>query len=183
MTTRMEARGIGLAVLCAAGLCGCSTRRTPVKPVVTFVAPARPIMPSQTQAELEAPPEIAVAVLPGPPQFEPGPGTPPRPKAAAPATQEPSGQEKHMVPTIAPEITSEEMRAAKEETQHSLDLAEKNLLMAQGRQLNAMQLDLVSKVRGFADNAREAMRSGDWVKAKNFSNKAQVLSEQLASSL
>jgi len=88
-----------------------------------------------------------------------------------------------MVPTIAPEITSEEMRAAKEETQHSLDLAEKNLLMAQGRQLNAMQLDLVSKVRGFADNAREAMRSGDWVKAKNFSNKAQVLSEQLASSL
>jgi hypothetical protein len=49
--------------------------------------------------------------------------------------------------------------------------------------LNATQQDLVSKVRGFADNAREAMRSGEWVRAKNLSSKAEVLSEQLATSL
>jgi hypothetical protein len=55
-------------------------------------------------------------------------------------------------------------------------------MTAQGKRLNAMQTDLVSKVRGFADNAREAMKSGDWVRAKNFSSKAEVLSEQLAAS-
>ena len=87
-----------------------------------------------------------------------------------------------MEPTIAPEVTTEEMKAAQAETQRSLDMAEKNLTMAQGKKLNATQTDLVSKVRGFADNAREAMRSGDWVRAKNFSKKAEVLSEQLAAS-
>jgi hypothetical protein len=46
-----------------------------------------------------------------------------------------------------------------------------------------MQEDLASKVRGFGDNAREAMRSGDWARAKSLAKKAEVLSEQLAGSL
>jgi len=61
-------------------------------------------------------------------------------------------------------------------------LVERNLTLAQGKKLNPTQQDLASKVRGFADNAREAMRTGDWVRAKNLSKKAEVLSEQLAES-
>ena len=100
----------------------------------------------------------------------------------APVEQEPRGAEKHAEPTIAPEVTTEEIRAAQAETQRNLDIADKNLLLAQGKGLNAMQTDMVSKVKGFAENAREAMRSGDWVRAKNFASKAEVLSEQLAAS-
>jgi len=75
------------------------------------------------------------------------------------------------------------MQAAKSDSEHSLDVAEKNLSLATGKTLNSMQQDLVSKVRGFSDTAREAMKAGDWVRAKNLSKKAEVLSAQLASSL
>jgi hypothetical protein len=75
------------------------------------------------------------------------------------------------------------MTEARAEAQHSLDVAEKNLNMTQGKKLNATQEDLASKVRGFGDNAREAMRSGDWARAKSLAKKAEVLSAQLAGSL
>ncbi len=90
--------------------------------------------------------------------------------------------EKQAEPAIVPEVPSEELKAAQAETQHNLDLAEKNLALAQGKNLNAAQQDVVSKVKGYADSARDAIKSGDWVKAKNLSNKAELLSEQLASS-
>jgi hypothetical protein len=75
------------------------------------------------------------------------------------------------------------MTAARAETEHNLELAEKNLAPAGGRQLNATQQDVISKVRSFAESAREAMKSGDWERARNLSKKAEVLSEQLAASL
>lgn len=88
-----------------------------------------------------------------------------------------------MEPTIVPEVPTAELAAAKAETQQNLDLVERNLALAQGKKLNPTQQELASKVRGFADNAREAMRTGDWVQAKNLSKKAEVLAEQLAESL
>jgi iron uptake system EfeUOB component EfeO/EfeM len=86
-------------------------------------------------------------------------------------------------PTIAPGLTTEELKTAKAETQQNLDMVEKNLTLAWGKTLNATQQDLVSKVRGFVENAREAVRSGDWERAKNLSKKAKVLSGQLAAGL
>lgn len=88
-----------------------------------------------------------------------------------------------MEPTITPEVTTEELAEAKTETQQALDVTEKNLSMVQGKKLNPTQEDLASKVRGFADNAKEAVRSGDWVRARSLSKKAEMLSEQLAASL
>jgi hypothetical protein len=82
-----------------------------------------------------------------------------------------------------PEFSAQELEEAKAETQRNLDMTEKNLTVSSGKRLNASQQDLVSKVHGFADNAREAMKSGDWVRAKNLSKKAEVLSEELAASL
>ncbi len=64
-----------------------------------------------------------------------------------------------------------------------ISLAERNLRAASGKQLNAAQLDLLEKIRGFLVQAREASRAGDWLRARNLAQKAQVLSNELVNSL
>ncbi|MHB8502052.1 MAG: hypothetical protein ACYDCG_15435 [Candidatus Acidiferrales bacterium] len=64
-----------------------------------------------------------------------------------------------------------------------MSTAERNLAAASGKSLNATQSDLASKVRGFISDAREAGRAGDWARARDLAQKAQVLSEQLTGSL
>ncbi len=154
-----------------------------MKPVVNFVAAVRPVIPQATAAAVAEPPDLEAEAVSSPPPIGPSRAQPPKPHVATATTQEPASTEKHVEPTIAPEVTSEELAEAKTETEHSLEAAEKNLNMTQGKKLNAMQEDLASKVRGFTENAREAMKSGDWGRAKNLSKKAEVLSEQLAGSL
>lgn len=180
-----ETRKRAAAVLCVCGLsiCGCATRRVPARPVVNFAAAVHPVVPAASAAEVETPPDIEVEALPAPPSIVTNRAQPVKPRVVPAQPPETSGAEKHVEPTIAPELSTEELTAAKAETDHSLDVAEKNLAMAQGKNLNALQQDLASKVRGFAENAQEAMKSGDWVRAKNLSKKAEVLSEQLAGSL
>jgi hypothetical protein len=183
MNTQKETTKVGLAVLCAyvVWTCGCYTRRAPAKPVVNFIAVVHPIVPAATQAGLESPPDLQTE-LPELPQIGLNRLQPAKPHVAVAPAPEPSAG-KHEEPTITPEVTTEELTAAKMETQRDLDITDKNLSMSQGKKLNATQEDLASKVRGFADNAREAMRSGDWMRARNLSKKAEVLSEQLAASL
>lgn len=184
MTTPKQPNSSWLTLLCVGLLwvAGCSTRRAPAKPVVNFVAPVRPVLPQMRNIALSLPPDIEAGV-PEAPEIVEERAQPAKPHVPAPVAQEPAGTEKHVQPTIAPEVPTEEMIAAKVQTEHSLDVAEKGLGMAQGKSLNATQQDLVSKVRGFADNAREAMRTGDWERAKNLAKKAEVLSEELAASL
>jgi len=52
-----------------------------------------------------------------------------------------------------------------------------------GKTLSAAQTDLVSKIRGFINDARAAAQITDWSRARSLAKKAQVLSEELASSL
>jgi len=80
-------------------------------------------------------------------------------------------------------ISQAEFAAAQQETSQSLDIAEKNLAATRGKTLNAAQSDLVSKIKGFLKDAREAMRAGDWALARNLAKKAQVLSEELLHSV
>jgi hypothetical protein len=173
-----------LVVTCvfAASTCGCLTRRTPAKPVVNSVGPVRPVIPAASKAALETPPDIPVQPLPAAPRLWPSHPQPPKPRVPTSNTPEAAGTGKHTEPTIAPEVPTEELKAAQAETQRSLDSAEKNLALAQGKNLNATQQDIVSKVKGFAESAREAMKNGDWVKAKILSSKAEVLGQQLAES-
>jgi hypothetical protein len=184
MIKQKEMRKGLMALLCASGAwsCGCATRRAPAKPVVNFVAAVHPVIPAAKPEVEVGPPDLEVEALPPPPEIGPDRLQPAKPRIATTTTVEPSGADKVVKPTIAPEVTTQEETEAKAESQHSLDVAEKNLSTTQGKKLNAMQEDLASKVRGFADNAREAMKSGDWVRAKNLSKKAEVLSEQLAGS-
>jgi hypothetical protein len=64
-----------------------------------------------------------------------------------------------------------------------LSIADRNLQAARRRRLNAAQADLVSKIRGFLKDAHEAAKVADWARARSLSKKAQVLSEELVTSL
>jgi len=85
-------------------------------------------------------------------------------------------------PMISPQLSASEIAAAKLETQQSLGVAERNLATARGGKLNPLQADLASKVRGFLDDARQAVHSGDWTHAQSAAKKAEVLSNELAKS-
>jgi len=84
---------------------------------------------------------------------------------------------------ITPQLSGEETAAAQQQTNQSLSIAERNLQSARGRRLNAAQADLVSKIRGFLKDAHEAAKVADWARARSLSKKAQVLSEELVTSL
>jgi hypothetical protein len=183
MITQAETtkRWLAVTCACAACLCGCYTRRAPAKPVVSYLAAVKPVIPPVTSMELEAAPEVPVEVLPTAPQIGPSRFQPAKPHLATPPPEHLAGDKKTEL-TIAPEVPTEELQAAQAETQHNLDMAEKNLALAQGKNLNAMQQDIASKVRGFAESAREAMRNRDWMRARNLSSKAEALAEQLVGS-
>jgi len=105
---------------------------------------------------------------------------PPRPRVNAPANagggidEEASG-----APRIVPQLTAEETASAQQQTNQSLNIAERNLESARGKQLSAAQVDLVSKIKGFLKDAREAAQGADWARARSLSKKAEVLSQEL----
>jgi hypothetical protein len=84
---------------------------------------------------------------------------------------------------ITPQLSTQETVVAQQQTNRSLRIAEMNLQSARGKRLNAAQMDLVSKIRGFLQDAHEAAQVADWARARSLSKKAQVLSEELATSL
>ena len=83
---------------------------------------------------------------------------------------------------IAPSLSAKETAVAQQQTNESLNIAEKNLAATRGKNLNAAQSDLVSKILGFMKDAREAEQITDWTRARSLAKKAQVLSEELAGS-
>ncbi len=173
-----------LALLCVFVLssAGCFTRRTPSSHLIIQIS--APNVPAANTDQFNAdPPDISIDESPVFPQLVFARSVPLRPRVAPAPAPEPSRTEPSEEPIIVPDVTTAEMIAAKNESERSLDIAEKNLSLASGKNLDAMQKDLVSKVRGFSDSAREAMKTGDWVRARTLSKKAEVLSDQLASSL
>jgi len=106
----------------------------------------------------------------------------PRSSASSPAGAA-ADPEKPEGPKIALQLPPEQAVAAQQETKQSLDIAEKNLAVTRGKTLNPAEADLVSKIKGFLKDAREAAQAKDWARARSLAKKAQVLSEQLAESL
>jgi hypothetical protein len=168
---------------------GCILRRRASIPWATAVQ-VRPMLQAQTASsgnmDLEAP-EFNLDLAPLAAILVPARSSPPRPRvtpAPSPASAAPvADAEKPGAPTIAPQLSKEEFAAAQQETNQSLDIAEKNLAAANGKRLTAAQTDLVSKIKGFLKDAREAAQAGDWTRARNLAKKAQVLSEELARSV
>jgi hypothetical protein len=185
LSRRAKATRKWLILLCSVVVwpAGCFTKQPPKSSIMTVVNLRPPIVPAGSGTALMEPPEITVDTAEEPPEIATMRPAPAKPRVAPAPAAEPDKSEKHAEPVIVPELSTQEVDAAKAETQHNLDLMDKNLSQTTGKNLNASQQDLVSKVRGFADNAREAMRGGDWVRAKNLSKKAEVLSEELVAGL
>ena len=160
---------------------GCFTRR-PAAPHLGQVTLAHPLVPTAS-TEMEEPPEISLEELALPPHLTPLPAGPAKPHVAPPPANEPTVVDKKPAPVLAPELSLEEVVTSKVEANKSLIVAQRNLDAALGKPLNSAQADLASKVRGFMDAAREAMKNSDWERAAAAAKKAEVLSEQLVSGL
>ena len=177
-----------LALLCviALGAAGCASKHivraappsvsTP-PPEVTVPMP-QPATPPPAETKTEPPPEAAPPVPPLAPAKRPAP---PRPRPAQTEAAEPAPP-KPAAPQISPQLSPRDLEATKDNTTSNITTAEKNLQLANGRQLNAAQKDLTEKISGFLAQAHEAIMADDWVRAQNLAEKARVLSAELVKS-
>ena len=179
-------RNLLVALLClaAAGLSGCRRNIVRAAPPSVTTPPEtepfpQPTVVTQQPAEAPAePPEVKAPAQPVPSVREQ-----PRPKPPVEAEVAPPKAEPEPEPLqIAPQLSAKAQAAAVRTTTDDIRVAERNLQLAYGRQLNASQNDLVGKIAGFLSQAHEAIRTGDWVRAQNLAQKAQVLSVQLVKS-
>jgi hypothetical protein len=164
---------------------GCAERKARAFPWATAVL-VRPNVPTSRDPSavaadiapdirIEPPSNLArvLAVRPGP--------VPPRTKAQ---NSGPADNFNGLKPSIlVPELSPGEAAAAKMQFSQNVAVAERNLAATRGKNLTAAQLDSISKINGFLAEAREAAGEGDWARARNLAKKAQILSEDLASSL
>lgn len=165
---------------------GCAERRVQAQP--SFDAGSRPVIPPANpvaDSSADVPPDLEAAAPPDV-SIPVAHSAPPRPRSAVAQPSPDMGTEPptspHAAPQLQPRLSAQEQTAAERQTNESIQVAEKNLQSALGRQLNPTQADLVGKIRTFLGQAREAIRDGDWLRALNLAKKAQVLSAELASS-
>jgi len=178
-----------IVLLCCAAcvLGGCGMRKRPNIPWATAVQVkpvAQPHTVETSSVSEDELPELLFELPPFPGHLITVRSAPPRPRTSAPpSVAVGTDSEKLEAPTIVPQQTPQESAVAQQQTNQSLSVAEKNLDSARGKNLNATQSDLVSKIRGFMKDAREAAQITDWSRARSLAKKAQVLSEELVRSL
>ena len=165
---------------------GCSARKRPAVSWATAVL-VRPIVPSRPALTAtdgaEPAPDLRLEFPPQPIRLVAVRNGPTRPRVAAPPTPEAEVAGKPEQPLIVPQLPPAEAQTLQEKMNQSVSAAERNLATTNGKNMNAIQVDLASKVRSFLADAREAARTGDLRRASNLAKKAQVLSEELAGSL
>ena len=177
-----------MLLLVALAPTGCSARKT-ARIAWTNEIHVKPMLPAQAAESEDNNTETPVFNLDMPPLAAvliPAHSAPPKPRSSSgspPPAVAAADPEKPEAPRIAPQLTPGERVAAQQEASQSLGIAEKNLAVTRGRTLNPLQVDLVSKIKGFLKDAREAAQASDWARARSLAKKAQVLSEQLAESL
>jgi hypothetical protein len=162
---------------------GCAEKRAHAYPWTTaiMVKPQAPVLaPGYT------PPAIDEYAPNLPWDFAPPPGLavirqPARPRVPVQAAAEPVA--KTDAPLLAPQLSQQEIAAAQQQMNESLSVAQRNLESAKNHRLNPTQSDLASKVNSFVEESKVAVKEGDWARARNLARKAQLLSDELASSL
>jgi outer membrane murein-binding lipoprotein Lpp len=164
---------------------GCAEKRARAYPWATAIT-VRPNSPVPVPGY--TPPQIDESAPDLPWDFAPPPSLavsrqPARPRVAVQPAPEPAGSAKTEAPSLAPQLSQQEIAAAQQEMNESLGIAQRNLLSAKNHKLNATQSDLASKVNSFVDESKAAAKDGDWARARNLARKAQLLSDELASSL
>src|ERR1700674_4402107 len=162
-----------LICLMAGGLVGCKRNIvSAAPPSVAAPPPPAPEPPPQPEivippAEAKETPPVEPLPRPAPAPAEPAPA-PVRPKPPAPA----EAPARHEAPQISPKLSPTQLANAHRRTTDDIRVAERNLQLAGGKELNASQKDLLEKVRGFLAQAHEAIRAVDWVRAQNLAEKA-----------
>jgi len=141
----------------------------------TYAAP--PVEPLPPPPVIPEPEVSAEALLPAakPPALRKPAGGPPSAEAVSEAARPPA-------PLISPELSPGARATYQRKTAEDTRVAEENLQEAGGKQLNAIQQDLVEKIRGFLAQSREASQDGDWARAQNLAQKARLLSAELIAS-
>jgi hypothetical protein len=180
---------ISLAVMCSAAFlsAGCGAMRRKPSFGWDTAAQVRPKLPSAPPTVNETPadpvPELRILISPPPSAIVAARNSPPRPRTVENSSADSNISGKPEAPIIVPELTAEERAAAQQQTGQSIGVVERNLATTRGKNLNAAQIDLASKVRSFISDARDAAGVSDWIRARDLAKKAQVLSEELAKSL
>jgi hypothetical protein len=165
---------------------GCAERKTRTHQwaAAITVHPRNPVpAPGYEPTAIDDTPPDLQWELPPPPSHLVTVRQPLRPRSTPQPAPEPSGNAKTDAPLLAPQLSEQEITAAKQQMNESVAVARKNLATAKSHRLNAMQIDLASKVNSFLDESRDAAKYGDWTRARNLAKKAQVLSEELTASL
>jgi hypothetical protein len=185
-----------LAALAASAIllsgAGCR-KRTPPAPAPVV------ILPSASESQPSTRPSEGTATKPAeakPPAVQPAPDlvVPPTKKSAPrsstprttptePAVTPAEPAPKPVPPKMTPSLSPAQQADYERRTNAAIAIAEKNMQSTYGKQLNSAQNDLLEKIRGFLEQAREAARAGDWQRAFNLAEKAQVLSVELVNSL
>ncbi|HKW88950.1 MAG TPA: hypothetical protein VJN21_09355 [Candidatus Acidoferrales bacterium] len=129
-----------------------------------------PTTQTQSQTAQQTPPATATPPVDAPPKVDA-----PKKENAEPA--------KAAAPQISPQLSPSDQAELQKQTNQFVGDAEKNLHRADGRDLNANQRDMVEKIHGFLDQVHDAMNTSDWPRARNLSQKAYLLSIELANSL
>ena len=164
---------------------GCAEKQVRVRPWAAAIA-IRPNLPGssvETQPDsLASAPDLSLEIpsLPSPLSLN---KQPVRPRVPAQLAPEAAESRKPPAPSLEPELSPQEIAAAQQQLNESTSVAQKNLEAAKGRSLNPTQADLTSKVSAFLQESKQAVREGDWTRAKNLAKKAEVLSQELAASL
>jgi hypothetical protein len=182
---------LGLGISCTLALLlggGCAGRKVKAKsfPWSTF-AYTRPLLsslaPTSDHDDNDPLADATLEVAPPPSALVIARIVPPRPRVPVVNSSQNDADTKPEIPQIAPQLTAAEASAAQQQTSQSLSIAEHNIGAVEGKSLNAKQQDLASKVRSFMAEARDAANTGDWMRARAASKKAEVLSQELASSI
>lgn len=157
-----------------------------VRAAAPVTLPPKPPAPISTPGTTKSPDSIPAPTTPAPKNPEPAtlsPALTPKPdtlKRPATVVTEP---DRPPAPEISPQMSQSDQVELTKQTQQYVTTAQQNLHRADGRELNTSQHDMADKIRGFLDQAQDAIRTSDWSRAKNLSQKAYLLSVELLKTL
>ena len=90
-----------------------------------------------------------------------------------------NGSTEEPVIQLSPGLSDNEASSERQNTIQLLTTADTNLQKMSGRQLNTSQQDVVSQIRKYIEQAKEAETAGDLQRARNLALKARLLSDDL----
>src|SRR3984885_4162301 len=147
---------------------------------ITNVAPDPDALPP---VEAVAPPPTPAATTAAPLPVEPAHTKPPPPPHRQPSEASSDTQAEQPArtppPQISPQLSPGDQATMRHSTGEDVIVAQKNLQQANGKGLNAAELDRQEKLRRCHAQAEAARKAGDWSRAQTLAQKARLLSVEL----